>query len=114
MSTDTNITRQLRDMNPENEIIVQADGKNIAGTTVSGFVEDHDAALLEARKEGAKMMLQQMEDVLYMVASEGALQAKGMSQEFSEGAAEGCRVQLIAAKLALSAGAVDFTQELRP
>lgn len=114
MSTDTSKTSKFRDMNPNDLIEVSVNGSSMGDSKVEDFLAEHDAALHAARVEGAKMMLQQMEDVLYAMAADGALEKHpALSKDYVDGVHDGAKLQLAAAKVALLADSVDFTQTIR-
>lgn len=113
MSTDTSNTSKFRDMNPNDIVTVSVNGTPGDGSKVEDFLAEHDAAIMAARVEGAKMLYQQMENVLYDMAADGALyQNAGISKDYADGVMEGAKIQLAAAKVALVANLVDFTQEI--
>lgn len=115
MSTDMHLVKRLRDMNPEALVTFQVDGVPTTPSTGAEFIEEHDIVVQEARKEGARIILQQMEDVLYTVEAAGGLDLleKGESADWVRGFKEGMMTQLSSAKTALDGGLIDFNQEIR-
>lgn len=92
-------------MNPKVLVTLEVDGVDTTPYTGEEFIEEHDIVVLEARKEGARMLLQQMEDALYSAAANGDQDPQLL---------QGAKVQLMAARGALDGGLVDFKQEIRP
>lgn len=111
MSTDTNVTKKLRDINPETIVTVAFNGTPDTGYTSESFLQDHDAAIVEARREGAEMMLDKMENILYQLAASGDFDDRPeYPPNYAAGVQYGAKVQLESARDALDKGLVDFTK----
>lgn len=113
MSTDTNVTKKLRDISPDTIVTVAFNGTPETGYTSESFLADHEAAILEARREGAEMMLDKMENILYRLAASGEFDENSEYEyppNYATGVMYGAKIQLESARDALAKGLVDFTK----
>lgn len=60
----------MRDIHPD-EVVSIGVGKSLINATAEDYLAEHDKAIAEARKEGAKILLERIGNKIYNIEAEG-------------------------------------------